>query len=52
MKTLNTIFTVTLLLAGVAFIAMAFAFHAYIHLAFGVGFLALSAAWRKEAKSI
>jgi len=52
MKILNSIFIISLLFAGIAFIVMAFAFHAYIHLAFGAGFLLLSAAWHKEAKPI
>jgi hypothetical protein len=52
MKILNTTFIIVLLLAGIAFIVMAFAFNAYIHLAFGVAFIVLSSAWRKEAKAI
>lgn len=52
MKTLNRFFIISLLLAGAAFIAMALIFSAYIHLVFGAAFIGLSAAWRKEAKSI
>ncbi len=52
MKTLNTIFIISLLLGGVALIAMAIIFKAYIHILFGVAFLLLSAAWRREAKAL
>jgi hypothetical protein len=52
MKKLNQFFTISLPLAGIALIVVAIIFKAYFHIGTGVALLLLSAAWRKEAKSI
>ncbi len=52
MKTLNLLFTFSLLLGGIALIVIAIITKAYFHIGTGSGLLLLSAAWRKEAKQI